>query len=134
MRTLIHEQLPSRKHIAKFVKYLDWKLNYLKANSMLLPTLLAQDVNEMCRLIDKSTGNEEETDNFAINECLAFVSHSLMPVLRHDDNQHLITDSRLQNSFVNLIDIITLRCKLALLIDAMFRVGGQDSQHPEKRS
>lgn len=114
--------------------YLDWKLSYLKANGMLGPSLLAQDINEMCRLIDQASSDEESADNFAMNECLAFISHTLMPVLKHDDHQHLLSEPHLQDALVNLIDIITLRCKFARIVDRLFRVTDQAEAHQETRS
>ena len=58
---------------------------------MLDQALIAGDINELCSLIDKSASGEtlfkSDGDNFAINESLAYVLHSFMPVISKQTNE-----------------------------------------------
>jgi hypothetical protein len=74
------------EHSGKLVRFLNWKLGYLKRNGMLSSELLSNDLHTLCRQVDEASQAEDAT-NFAINESLSFVLHSLMPVL---ESNHLL--------------------------------------------
>lgn len=108
----------NKVYTSRFIKYLNWKINYLNRNGMLSSELLAQDINQMCFLIDKD-GNDIDNlsaDNFAINECLAFILHSFLPVVHKQSNLKIMDGLDLQESLLNLIDIINLKCKSIFII------------------
>ena len=70
-------------NVGKLVRFYDWKFNYLKSNGMLTCLLLSQDINALCELIDKNSDEDlqDSYDNFTINECLAYIRQSFLPVL-----------------------------------------------------
>ena len=81
---------------------------------MLHTNLIAQDILQMCKLIDqgKPDSNENSDDNFAINEVLAYVLHSFLPILVKTENYQILQEQGvLHESLLNLIDIINLKCK-----------------------
>lgn len=80
---------------------------------MLASNLLSADINSLCQLIDKN-GNDFEsvsTDNFTINECLAFILHSFLPMVHKAAHLKVMEGADLQESLVNLLDIINIKCK-----------------------
>lgn len=53
---------------------------------MLASDLLAADINSICQLIDKDGNDIDNTaeDNFVINESLAYILHSFLPMVHKD--------------------------------------------------
>jgi hypothetical protein len=92
------------------MKYLDWKIKYLHRNGMVSGKLVAADINFLCQLIDNDQGLEDN-DNFVINEALAYVLHSFLPVLNDQTNMKIMGEESLQEALVNLVDIVNLKCK-----------------------
>lgn len=99
-------------NVGKLVRFYDWKFNYLKSNGMLTCLLLSQDINALCELIDKNSdeGMQDSYDNFTINECLAYIRQSFLPVLLKQ-NAKILEEDMLQEALLNFIDIISIRCK-----------------------
>ena len=97
--------------VGKLVRFYDWKFNYLKSNGMLTSQLLSQDINSLCQLIDQNSdeGELDSYDNFTINECLAYMRESFLPVLQK--NSKIFEDEDIQEALLNFLDIIALRCK-----------------------
>ena len=68
---------------------------------------LAADIHSLCELIQTKTEivNEESSlPNFVINECLAFMKESMLPMLSRD----LMTDKELNGAFVDFIDVVAV--------------------------
>ena len=80
---------------------------------MLTCVLLSQDINALCELIDKNSDEDlqDSYDNFTINECLAYIRQSFLPVLLKQ-NAKILEEDMLQEALLNFIDIISIRCKL----------------------
>lgn len=80
---------------------------------MVNPLLLADDITSLCQLIDKDSEDLDTTgqDNFAINECLAYILHSFMPIVTKESNAKILHGKQLQSALLDFIDIINLKCK-----------------------
>ena len=67
-----------KSRIGQEIRFYDWKYNYLKRNGMLNSDLLSKDITSLCKMIDNED-EEDRGDNFAINECLAYMSRTILP-------------------------------------------------------
>ena len=84
---------------------------------MLTVPRVRQDIMSLCQLIDDDRWQDADSDelqrNFAINESLAFMRESLVRIAK-SKNKDMLMDDELQSSLVDLLDIITLKCKYHL--------------------
>ena len=60
---------------------------------MLNDELLSSDINSLCELIDRGGMQDKifmSQDNFAINESLAYILHSFLPIIEKQTNAQLL--------------------------------------------